>query len=977
MASTNGNIFSETLQEITNTKLEELSKRRAEFESKRSTVLSRLDAAYKDPIKRLVILSEGVKHCLGVRTDTASGKVLRGHSKNPGLEIELKNLDSLLAQALYDPSVSVKSLKAWEASLLRHLDAQSLKYQYASLYAELVTEWLGSGKVQQEAEKDQEISGVDTVSDEAVASEEKKKKAARSEWERTVFEPAEVDETELRNFLAEIFRDDDDTNTKRNALKALRESVTEFENYLSAELHFTESTLNWVIRGLLASDLLSNEKRGVLKSFQDSSIILGEVADVLNMRLLALDSWSWGPNGVSVEQQRNVSGVHKIHMHEDLLQAIFLQYLGVKWSVFFKGALKKIRKFGGPWKNIRSDIPKIDKKRLGYYLGGYERSPSVQHTRRSRHRRDYFLANLLDSETQEIETLDGEEEVEAEESENGQERLMMYSMAAQAPAKRKARGLGTGGAMRHRRILPERDPEDTETDDEFGSRPTKKNPMDTKQKLLHILSTEIVINTRIHSEITALRTSFDSWDSLLPHRTVRLVLEFFGVSPHWLHFFIKFLEAPLKFTDEEEKSTPRSRRRGTPSSHVLSNVFGEVTLFCLDFHLNQITNGALLYRLLDDLWFWSPDHKATVQVWEAIRHFGAITGTTLNPSKTGAVRISGNPDVTLPIDQSLPKGQISWGFLRLSPETGRFEIDQIMVDKHIQELRKQLQGKRSSVFSFIQTWNIYATTFFTSNFGKPANCFGRDHVDLVLNTHSRIQREIFKSGSSLSIAGRPDGSASVADYLKNVLEQRFNVSDIPDAYLFFPVELGGLDLQSPFISILQIRDSVLEDPSTLLDRFEENERDHYNRSKIAFEKGERPSLAHSDLEGSDWEPVEKEDRETFMSFDEFTRWREEFSLGFDHELAQVYGELLEKPNQDTLELDEDRVGSAISALGRQTNLRGILADWHQMDPYWKWVVMQYGPEIIDRFGGLSIVDAGLLPMGMVSLFRDKRVKWQG
>ncbi len=37
----------------------------------------------------------------------------------------------------------------------------------------------------------------------------------------------------------------------------------------------------------------------------------------------------------------------------------------------------------------------------------------------------------------------------------------------------------------------------------------------------------------------------------------------------------------------------------------------------------------------------------------------------------------------------------------------------------------------------------------------------------------------------------------------------------------------------------------------------------------------------------------------------------------------------------------------------------------------------YGPEIVGRFGGLRIVDAGLLPMGMVTLFREKRVKWQG
>lgn len=48
-----------------------------------------------------------------------------------------------------------------------------------------------------------------------------------------------------------------------------------------------------------------------------------------------------------------------------------------------------------------------------------------------------------------------------------------------------------------------------------------------------------------------------------------------------------------------------------------------------------------------------------------------------------------------------------------------------------------------------------------------------------------------------------------------------------------------------------------------------------------------------------------------------------------------------------------------------------------MDAYWKWMAELYGPEMIDRFGGLSVVESGLLPIGMVGLFRDQKVKWQG
>ena len=59
-----------------------------------------------------------------------------------------------------------------------------------------------------------------------------------------------------------------------------------------------------------------------------------------------------------------------------------------------------------------------------------------------------------------------------------------------------------------------------------------------------------------------------------------------------------------------------------------------------------------------------------------------------------------------------------------------------------------------------------------------------------------------------------------------------------------------------------------------------------------------------------------------------------------------------------------------------TTSPNTIGAWHSMSPYWKWVVMLYGPEMVDTFGGLQIVDLGLLPMSMVGLFKSGRVSWQ-
>lgn len=974
MASS-GSVFSDTLQEITTTKLDELSKRRSAFEEAKSALLVSVQLE-QDPVKRLVALSDRVKSCLAIKTDQ-SGRVVSGQTKHPQLEYELRNLDRFLNQARCDPSVSATMLARWERSLHRHLDTQSLKFRYASLYGELVTEWLSGDKDEdKEQDDDVDMSGpFEDIGDEA-------KVRSKIAWEKMAFDPPHVDEAALRKYLDHLFGANN--NTKKDiqaALSSLRESVYHFELRLSQPNQFTPTSLKWVIKGLLSSDQLTNEKREVLKDFNDNRIILNEIADVLNMRLAALSSWTWsGEAPVPVELRRKINGVYDVQMSEDLLQSMFVQFIGVKWSVFFKDAFSDFRKAEGAWKSMRMEIPRTDKLRLGYYLGPLSRQPCLEQVRRVAYIRKYFLTHLMNSEWEGLEKNDGEEEADYV-----AEAAPRRQLASQA-ARRSAPSTGQVGAKRHRKILVDKeDDENDEDNDDFQDSMTEeekkdaRNPMRLKQNLLHMLSTEIILNTRLYGEMTAVHSVFENWDATLPHATVHEVLRFFGVSKQWLGFFRKFLQAPLKFVDDDGEARPRLA--GTPPSHVLSDVFAETVLFCLDFAVNQTTEGEPLWRIRDDIWFWSRDHEKAAKAWSAVDEFCEITMTDLNQQKTGAVRISRDPEDELPISDNLPEGEIRWGFLRLSPQTGRFEIDQTMVDTQIEELRRQLSSRHSrSILGFIQAWNTFAATFFNINFGKAADCFGRQHVDNMLATHQRIQKEIFASFHQ-------DGSvSSVAEHLKKELKDRFGVTDVPDGYLYFPLELGGLDLQSPFVSLLQIRDEVLESHDRLLDNLEGEERIAWERSRKAFLNGETARERYS-LDEPEWEPDSKQDREKFMSFAEYIKYRECFYFGdtvgqrglypestLPH---SVYKKLMSRPKEKSVDQEVGPVSVALEQLkgGTGRDLRGITGDWKDMEPYWRWAAMVYGPEVVERFGDLNIVDAGLLPMGMVSLFREKRVKW--
>jgi hypothetical protein len=668
------------------------------------------------------------------------------------------------------------------------------------------------------------------------------------------------------------------------------------------------------------------------------------------MRIANFHTWSWETE-VPIEQRRHVTGAFHIYIDEDLLQAIFLQFIGVKWSVFFKQAFTNFSNYDGAWTSLRQSISRPDKKRREYFLGPQTKKPSVQSKRQGLYKYIFFMSQLPSSEYLNTQEVDGEEEVEIRPSGGGGRTKQTARKSTGGKAPRMQMASQRLGSQAARRSAPSSLYIDPESDEEYDMEDEDEIPqssMATKQFLLHLVSTEILVNTRLHGDFTCARSEFDSWSPSLPHSTISSVLSFFGLSDKWLSFFRTFMEAPLKFVEDGSSASTRVRKRGVPGAHALSSVCGEVVLFCLDYSVNQQTDGAQLYRMHDDFWVWSSSHKTVVKAWQAITAFSDIMGVSLNEAKTGTVRVQGDREGLEPTDPSLPSGDIRWGFLKLEPSTGRFVIDQDMVDKHIDDLRTQLEDKKASVFSWIQAWNTYAGIFFKSNFGKPANCFGREHVDMMLSAMNRIQTRIFSD-------------SNVVDYLKTTLGERFGISDIPDGYLYFPTGLGGLELQNPFIGLLQVRDAVYEQPASALDDFVKAEVDAYRRAKIAFDNGK---VDRDDVDDADFVP---DDADTFMSFEEFAKFREEFECEYDGNLLSVFQELLEQPGPEFLDVNPNDV----MTLSNSQSFANMDAG------YMRWVAQLYGHDMNERFGGLKIVDAGLLPIGMVNLFRSGRVKWQG
>jgi len=185
---------------------------------------------------------------------------------------------------------------------------------------------------------------------------------------------------------------------------------------------------------------------------------------------------------------------------------------------------------------------------------------------------------------------------------------------------------------------------------------------------------------------------------------------------------------------------------------------------------------------------------------------------------------------------------------------------------------------------------------------------------------------------------------------------RFGVQDIPEGYLYFPMAKGGLDLKNPFVGLYLVRDGLTENPDKLIDEFFDKEEADYKREKKNYDSGfnANSSYRHS---GS----TSDKDRDPFMSFEEYTRYREQTSGC----LAEVYKSLVREARDEKVAITTD----VFSAIG--TNA------WNSMKAYDRWIMQLYGSDMIKRFGGLVVVEKGLLPIGMVSMLRQSRFQWAG
>lgn len=440
----------------------------------------------------------------------------------------------------------------------------------------------------------------------------------------------------------------------------------------------------------------------------------------------------------------------------------------------------------------------------------------------------------------------------------------------------------------------------------------------------------------------------------LSHSTIYAIMRFVGFSDDWIHFFKKFLEAPLNMNPSNGSTStkPRLRKRGVPMAHAPEKLIGELVLFVLDLVVNKQA-GTTLYRLHDDLWLCGEPERCA-KGWKAMGDFAKIAGLEFNLNKTGSVYlIQDGKNKNDSIAAAFPEGPVCVGFLILDPKSGEWIIDQAQVINHVKQLKSQLE-ECGCILAWVQTWNSCIGRFFSHTFGEPAYCFGKKHLDSILETHSRIERSIFGNNTD----GRPK---SVVQHLKEIITSRFGDIYLPDAFFYLPEQLGGLNLRNPFVPLLLVRDNMYTEPRDRMARFLDEERVSYETAKTAFELegklAHRRRFRRTYPDDSESPQSLSFDPEVFLSWEDYTRYR----LVTSEPLQLVYKRLMEVPEEREIELSIDDGGVVYSM------------KWSAEE---KWLVAMYKKELEAGVGGLRLVEPGFLPLGVLTMMRKKKVTWQ-
>ncbi|KAI9150998.1 hypothetical protein H9P43_009613 [Blastocladiella emersonii ATCC 22665] len=821
----------EILQVITSTKIDAFSAVKSRFDAAYATILAAADAA-PSRTAELRVLCDGLKSLAVAQTPF--------HPDVAAVRPVMQLLER-------DPTAHADSVAVWCTKLRAEIDQGKKRCQYAMLFGQVLSEHAAftagdkgaDAAVSEIASEDWEAieaamakseSGTSPAAAaaptdrariiaESVAKLRAERQATKDEFVERVLTspPAELaDAAPFIEFLrTEVFQFA--SADQKAFFDAEVAEIATFGKEL-AKTTITAEDVKYTVEGLLAQGLLDDARQAALRDIRTNAVIHAEIASVLNMYLTQYEAWSWPAAGVRVDFRRQMNGKFRAYLDEDLMTALFLQWVGVQWSCALRGLFVAVHE-SQLWNAVEVCKRKAAKGQfVGQHATTYDflrggsggrgrgrgsgavTAPALGRIARTINRRRPNYASSIAEERAEF---------------------VRAGFMEQIPSTIMSQG--TTGSYDDGDSDSDSD-DDSDAGGKASAQAGKVDPaaaLKRKQELLHFIAAEARLHRAIRpagAELVVVRTDFEWFGPSLPHPHLLALLEFLGVPKPWVAFVGRFLAVPTKFADDE---TPQMRKRGVPISHALSFLLGESMMFLLDFHMIRHGGGAVSFlRLHDDIWMWSADTRKAMHAWKECQRFAKLAGLKFNVEKSGTVVIrnptaanEGNAaaaaataapapiaielaeDINGAPGSGFPKGDISWGSVKLSASTGAWEVDAALLEPHVAEFRGRLAAA-PTVLAWINVYNRYMR-FFVRNFATTAVGAGKAHTEAVQRALADIHRAVFPDAPNGNVVHALAHRMQAAPFAAHVPAG----ADLLDAWAYWPLTAGGLELWNPFVLV--------------------------------------------------------------------------------------------------------------------------------------------------------------------------------